>query len=188
MILENKDQIKFIEDLCNNICKGYQYKAVLFGGSLYILAEDTIFYYMNLESKIDPNFKYAFFSSGLNKSFMDENNTINVIHKYYELRSQMYNKVYENLSIMEDEKFNEYINVKTTDGANFFFVHTNNGKSPFIPIFNGLPNLNKNDTVTLELFNVIDNVYLVKMNIFKKKYNLSYELIYRILDVNRPLR
>jgi len=183
----NRDQINFINDLCESISKGVNYKAVLYMGGLYIFADDTVFYFVDLTTKFLDE-EYSFYRVGSSKYPLDENTKVNIVHKYYELKSLMTNKFYENLSILEDEKFNQLVNAKTTDGAGFYFINSFDKENIFIPVFNGLPSLNKKDTVALEIFDIGNHKFLVKMTVFKKKYNLSYELIYKILNVNRPLR
>jgi hypothetical protein len=113
-----------------------------------------------------------------------------VLDKYRELKGiELYNnKIFENDNLREDQKFEECINVNATDGATFYFMNANNNTTPFIPVFSGLPILNKNDKLKIELYDCNNHNVLVRMIIFKKKLNIPYDLYYKILDVNRPIR
>jgi hypothetical protein len=112
------------------------------------------------------------------------------LDKYRELKGiELYNnKIFENDNLREDQKFEECINVNATDGATFYFMNANNNTTPFIPVFSGLPILNKNDKLKIELYDCNNHNVLVRMIIFKKKLNIPYDLYYKILDVNRPIR
>jgi hypothetical protein len=120
---------------------------------------------------------------------LDDSTVNRVLDKYRELKSVELNnnKIYERIGIREDPRFEECISVKATDGASFYFMNANN-TNPFIPIFSGLPILNKGDTIDLELYDIGNYNVLVRMIIYKKKLKNVYDLYYKILDVNRPIR
>jgi hypothetical protein len=164
----------------------------VYNAHLYIIADRTVLYHIDLSGKLDPNILFGYHNSMDNFSevSIDEYTVNRVLNKYRELKGYELNnnKIYENNSLREDPIFEKYISVKATDGASFYFMNATNNTTPFIPIFSGLPLLSKGDSVKIELYDCGMYNVLVRMIIYKKKLNNSYDLYYKILDVNRPIR
>jgi hypothetical protein len=184
--------IDYIRSILKSMTRSTYLEVCIYNAHLYTIADRTVFYYIDLSSKLDPNIIFAY------HNLMDDFNAIvedqyvlhRVLDKYRELKGiELYNnKIFENDNLREDQKFEDCINVNATDGASFYFMNANNNTSPFIPVFSGLPILNKNDKLKIELYDCNNHNVLVRMIIFKKKLNIPYDLYYKILDVNRPIR
>lgn len=189
MILMN-DQIKYIDDLIHSMIRGVKVECLLYNGSLYVIADDTIFFYTNLSNKYDPSILYGYTLLGSEKSSLSRDEINFLINKYNELTSyeNIQNHIYEDPNLRSNEEFNNLTTgLKAGDGAKFYFMNARDC-TPFIPVASGLPILNQKDTLSIDLYNMGNHHILVKMKVYKKKYNLYYDMYYKILDVNRPIR
>ena len=186
------DVIEYIQSVMKSLTRSTYLEVCVYSAHLYIIADRTIFYHIDLSGKLDPNILFGYHNLMDNFSAIIEDEFIigRVLDKYKELRAiELYNnRIYENDSLRDDNIFEDCINAKATEGANFYFMNANNGTNPFIPVFSGLPIISKGDKVGIELFDCGGYNLLVRMNVFKKKLNNSYDLYYKILDVNRPIR
>ena len=186
------DVIEYIQTVMKSMTRSTYLEVCVYNAHLYIIADRTIFYTIDLSGKIDPNVLFGYHNQmdSFSTIIQDENMISKVLDKYKELRAiELYNnKIYEDDSLRQDEVFEECVGAKATDGASFYFMKANNNTTPFIPVFSGLPILNKNDNIKIELFECGQYNVLVHMTISKKKLGNPYDLYYKILDVNRPIR
>ena len=185
------DVINYIQSVIKSMTRSMYLEVCVYNAHLYVIADRTVMYYIDLSGKIDQNLLFGYHNLPDNFSaiILDDSTVNRVLDKYRELKSVELNnnKIYERIGIREDPRFEECISVKATDGASFYFMNANN-TNPFIPIFSGLPILNKGDTIDLELYDIGNYNVLVRMIIYKKKLKNVYDLYYKILDVNRPIR
>ena len=186
------DVIEYIQGVMKSMTRSTYLEVCVYNAHLYVIADRTVFYTIDLSSKLDPNLIFAYHNLMDNFSaIVEDQYTLNrVLEKYRELKAiELYNnKIFEDDNLREDQKFEECVNAKATEGASFFFMNANNNTTPFIPVFSGLPILNKNDKLKIELYECGAYNVLVRMIVFKKKLNIPYDLYYKILDVNRPIR
>lgn len=186
------DVIEYIQGVMKSMTRSTYLEVCIYNAHLFIIADRTIFYSIDLSGKLDPNLLFGYHNSMDDfAAVIQDDYTINkVINKYQELKAiELYNnKIFENDNLRDDQAFEDCINTKATEGATFYFMNASNGTTPFIPVFSGLPILNKNDKIKVELFDCGSYKVLVKMIVFKKKLNTPYNLYYKILDVNRPIR
>lgn len=185
------DTIDFIQSIIKQMTRSLYMEVCVIDAHLYMLVDHAVLYHIDLSNKIDPSLIVSYHNLSDDFSAIIEDNNIitTVTNKYLEIRSiELYNnKIYENNDIRSDPEFNKLINMKASDGASFYYINTNNNITPFIPIFSGLPIVNKPDSVALELYDIGQHKILVHMIIYKAKLKKSYDLYYKILDVNRPM-
>ena len=185
------DVINYIQSVIKSMTRSMYLEVCVYNAHLHVIADRTVMYCIDLSGKIDQNLLFGYHNLPDNFSaiILDDYTVNRVLDKYRELKSVELNnnKIYERIGIREDPRFEECISVKATDGASFYFMNANN-TNPFIPIFSGLPILNKGDTIDLELYDIGNYNVLVRMIIYKKKLKNVYDLYYKILDVNRPIR
>ena len=83
-----------------------------------------------------------------------------------------------------DEKFEELLQLKASDGMKFYHMLGKDMNTYLIPVFSGLPNLSKQDKLDIYLYDLQNAYLLVDMHIFKKKLNREISVRYRILKLN----
>lgn len=87
-----------------------------------------------------------------------------------------------------DELYNTIYSLKAEDGVRFIQI---NGKDLYhryiYPIFTGNPNLNKNDGLSLQIFDESRDTYIIKSCIYKKKINKYITCFSRHLNMDMPL-
>ena len=185
------DVINYLQSVIKSMTRSMYLEVCVYNAHLHVIADRTVMYCIDLSGKIDQNLLFGYHNLPDNFSaiILDDSTVNRVLDKYRELKSVELNnnKIYERIGIREDPRFEECISVKATDGASFYFMNANN-TNPFIPIFSGLPILNKGDTIDLELYDIGNYNVLVRMIIYKKKLKNVYDLYYKILDVNHPIR
>lgn len=197
--LTNSENVKdYVVKIANDIIKATSFVACLFNGNLIAIQDDAIMYIINLKGKVPDNSAFVFeknievkngYIFGTLSTPRDEINTYTSIVSYYHNinNSVQYNPIiYINNNLKEDPDFKEFLNIKAPDGVKKFFIKTPEGH-PFIPIMNGFPNLNKQDNLGIIMHDLGNHNILVREQIYKQKLKLTYDIIYKILDVNRPL-
>ena len=171
-----------LESICTNICKGIPYEAELYNSMLFILGDDTVLYIAQL-TNIPNNVKYQI--NNTSYYYMYPEDLENKIFRIYnEIIKSNYPLIYSDDNPRKDPKFEELLNKSSEDGANFYYINTENAH-PFIPIIKGFPNMCKSDSISLSLYDAGNHSMIVKYDILKKKQNIRYQMYYKILDVNR---
>ena len=193
MINQNiMDVIDYIRSIIKSITRSTYLEVCVYDAHLYIIADRTVLYCIDLTGKLDQNILIGYHNlmDDFTAIIPDEYTFNKVLNKYRELKAIELNnnKIYENDNLRDDQKFESCTGAKASDGASFYFMNANNNTTPFIPVFSGLPLLNKNDKVRIELYDCGAYNNLVRMIIYKKKLNIPYDMYYKILDVNRPIR
>ena len=89
-----------------------------------------------------------------------------------------------NKYVASDEKFEELLQLKASDGMKFYHMLGKDMNTYLIPVFSGLPNLSKQDKLDIYLYDLQNAYLLVDMRIFKKKLNREISVSYRILKLN----
>lgn len=176
--------LEFLNPYIKGAIAAGDYKAYLFQSTLYIMQDNATITRLDLSTKIDPNLCLS-----LDSGVLVQDNSF-VYQKYLEIQSLIShtnNMVYEDPVLMEDPEFFKLTNMKASDGAAWYFINTSIA-TIFIPVFLGLPNVKKQDVVSLRVYHMVDNRYLIRYTVFKKKLGCSYDLYYQILNVNNPLR
>lgn len=185
------DLIEYLTNIIKNLTRAIYMEVALSNSILIVIADNTVLYSMDLSGKIDPNINYGYRNNYDNYSshVVDYNLIPKLFYKYHEFQTdQLYNnKIYEDENLREDPTYEKYLGNKATDGASFYFMNASNC-TPFIPVFSGLPIISKQDRIGVNLFDLSNNIILVNYKIFKKKLNLHYNLYFKILDINRPIR
>lgn len=186
----NQDLLTYIEDLLHGITRGLPTKVLLYMGNLITIADDTFLYHVDISDKAAPDIMFGYKIISGDRVPLETYEVRELVNKYTWIRSicTVDNHIFENDALRDDPVYEKMIERKVSDGAELYFMNAK-GCTPFIPVFGGLPILNNKDTVGINLYKIDDQHHiLVDMNVYKKKFKLSYNLYYQILDVNRPIR
>ena len=166
-----------------------RYEGVLYQSYLYILVENSVLYVMDLTTLVDPAFTYAFNNVSIDTGIVAPIN-MNPYYKYADLQSiisHTSNMVYHDPDLQDDPKFMALATAKASDGAGFYFINTSIA-TIFTTVFPGLPSLQKTDAVGLKVYDIGEGKLLINYTVFKKKLKVTYEIFYKIINVNCPLR
>lgn len=77
--------------------------------------------------------------------------------------------IYHNVSLRENDTFNDIIALKSVDGASLFIV---DNKYP-MTIFGSILNVNKADTVELKIYYIDNHSFLSQFSVNKKKFTID---------------
>lgn len=191
MSLANPDQISYIENLVHGMIRGpFEIKVLVYGSNLFVVADDAFLYQADVSDKLTPDIMFGYKTrTDYGKKPLEDYEVDFIINKYRSIVSQCKpdNHIFENDALRDDPVYEEMTHLKVSDGARFYFMNAK-GCTPFMPVFSGLPILNNKDTAGVDLYDVGDHHIIVYMKVYKKKFNMTYNLYYRILDVNRPMR
>lgn len=168
---------------------GARYEGVLYQSYLYILVEGAVLYKMDLNGLVDPTMTFPFNNLTISDGILSPNN-MNPYYKYAEINSiisHTSNMVYHDPDLQDDPNFMAMATAKASDGAGFYFINTSIA-AICTTVFPGLPSLQKSDSVGLKVYNIGDGKLLINYTVFKKKLKVAYEIYYKIINVNCPLR
>ena len=88
-----------------------------------------------------------------------------------------------NDNLKDDPKFVDILDRNADDGADFYTVDAM-GIKIFIPVMKGFPNISKPDKIGLTLYDIGNNMTMVKYDILKKKLNINYSIYFNILNLS----
>ncbi len=168
---------------------GGLYEGVLYQSYLYILVEGAVLYKIDLSGLVDPAITFPFDRLTISDGILTRNN-MTPYYKYAEINSiisHTSNMVYHDPDLQDDPKFMAMATAKASEGAGFYFINTSIA-TVCTTVFPGLPSLQKSDSVELKVYNVDDGKLLINYTIFKKKLKVTYDIYYKIINVNCPLR
>ncbi len=185
-----QEHVDYINNVITSVVRGCDYEVALNKGNLYIFADNSIFYIIDVSSTlgIELNYGCKKFEGNVYPISMDEYN--NIIYKYKDISSTITpeNLLYENINVREDDSFTALNSMKASDGAGFYYIKIPE-KVICIPVFSGLPLLSKPDLAYLAIYrSTLPYEYIVNYIITKKKLKTTYGIIFKILDINRPIR
>ena len=196
----NNPQIKdYVIGLTNDVIKIPSYVACLFIGKIIILQDNAILYIIDISDKVPKEAAFMFekgieikdgyIFDTLATTRDNMNNYTSLVLKFEDTMAiKMISPIiYVNNDLKSDPSFQDYLNLKTVDGVKKFFIKTTDSH-PFIPVLAGFPNLNKQDGIGILLYDIGNHKILVQEQIYKQKLKINYDIYYRIIDVNRPLR
>lgn len=166
-----------------------RYEGVLYQSYLYIFVEGSVLYKMNLTGLVDPSITFPFNNATISNGIVAPNNMA-PYYKYAEINSiisHTNNMVYHDPDLQDDPKFMALATAKASDGAGFYFINTSIA-TICTTVFPGLPSLQKSDSVGIKVYNLTDGKLLINYTVFKKKLKVAYEIYYKIINVNCPLR
>ena len=184
---------KIIESLISKSLL-YDVEVMIYNGVLVFVVDNTLLYEIELKNPIDIGlitFKYSNIidypvdigiSSCFNNVYI-KNRLFSLYTNYKDLLIKN-NIVAQNTQLRDDEIFESLANLKAGEGMRYYNMIGNNMINYKIPIFSGFPNLNKQDTIGIDIRELPDNIHLlVDMNIFKKKINRNIHIYYRIIKL-----
>ena len=184
------DLIMFIKPYIQGMAKSVSAEILLVNGILYMLADNSVVYTMDLSTKVGPErYRLHYETGNITPVETDGRISNDLIVKVNQCLSDVHpnNMIFENPDLDQDEKFMEMAFAKASAGASFYFINTKLYPT-FIPVFTGFPLLNKGDKIGLKVYDIGNYKLLVNYTIFKKKFGSSYDMFFHILNVNRPLR
>lgn len=204
MNLLNQELTEFILTTIKSVSRftSLKIEGAIYNSTLVFLIDDSILYSLDLSGKIGSDIIIGFESDQIvsyeETGAASFNNTLITSSVAYNKITNLYNSItnecnsttclFDDPYILEDEQFSKKSSIKATEGCEMYNARSINGEFISVPVFAGLPLLIKNDTVGLSIYKSINNQYIVKYNVFKKKLNTNCFIHYRILDINRPLR
>ena len=103
---------------------------------------------------------------------------------YIDSRINFGPKVAQYNDLRSDPEFERLMNLKADDGMKFYKIPGfDKNKVYMIPVFSGFPNLNKQDTASVDIYANDGISVIVDMTIYKKKLNRDIHMIYKVLDI-----
>lgn len=184
------EMILFVKPYVQGMAKSVSAEILLVNGILYMLADNSVVYTMDLSTKIGPDrYRFHYETGNITPVETDGRVSNDIIVKVNQCLSDVHpnNMIFENPDLDQDKTFIDMAFAKAGNGASFYFINTKLYPT-FIPVFNGLPLLNKGDKIGLNVYDIGTNKLLINYNIFKKKFGCSYNVYFHVLNVNRPLR
>lgn len=181
----------YIRNIIKTICKTKEFKAVISDSTIYILLDKTQLIYLPLVGKIPLDLITSFDEESLKVSpdyIMDANHFEMITNKviYYRSIILSMNPAYVCENLREDQQFQNYITRKASDGASFYFMDVPQGRVP-ISVFSSLFNLNKADTIGVELYLIGEYsegcICVAVFHIYKANLKLKYDLYMRIMGL-----
>lgn len=185
-----QEHIDYIDNVIKSVVRGCDYEVALFKGNLYIFSDNSVYFVVNVSNTLGLELRYGCKKFESEIYPIDINQYNNIISKYRNLISTInpQNLLYENINVIEDEAFQKLNNLRASDGSGFYYINLPE-KTICIPVFGGLPLLNKSDTVCLDIYRgTIPTEYIVNYKVNKKKLKTTYDIVFKILDINRPIR
>ena len=112
-------------------------------------------------------------------------NKLNSVYYNYKNRLSDNYIVAQNTQLRDDEIYESLTSLRAGEGMKYYNMIGKDMVNYKIPVFNGFPNLNKQDEIGMTVYDMLDQSHLlVDMNIFKKKINRNIHIYFRILKLN----
>ena len=184
-----EEQIQSIDALVTKLSAAKVFTmGAIKNGSLYVMVNGGILYVVKIPI---PNDLYYFFFENIRiplnpllKYAVDP-----IMHMMYDVDScnglnyaNSVTLVYDNPDILMDEKFQEIINSKASDGS-FSYYFPIDGRNTFIYLTKNMFNLNKGDGLHFKVYRADCNRYIARFIIHKKKTKQDIELYFSFLDM-----
>lgn len=187
MITNNENS--YIRNIIKAICKTNAFTAAIYLSKLYIIVEKTQLYIINLDGKLNNDLIIGFDNTSLveNPEYILDSNCLDYVLKsasiYISYITDPNNIIYTYPDLKADPNFNEIMSYKSADGGKIYYIDEMNRDVP-IMTFGGLFNLNKADRISADIYRThINGVSLVNFHIYKKRINLNYDMIMRVLNM-----
>ena len=176
---------KIIKSIC--IYKTNKIRAVITeDNTLICIYDNTLMYIIKLKCQVILPAVFFVYDNDGNIVF-DNISTMDIIPTY-----QLYTNIINQQQLLlayqdgltENEDFQYYNNLKSSDGMKFYKMMGINNKIYMVPMFNGLLGLNKQDTLSMYLYYKDDTHIIVNNKIYKKKISRDINIIYNMLNIN----
>ena len=191
---------------CTDVCSGEVRKllqgfdsnsyVVVINDTMHILTDNTILYSIGLKTVTEST--YAFQIKDLlvldNPDVILYNQDVffYVMHKVNKIKTNCIEVVAEESNLEENPTYMQLMALKSSDGMKFFHLFSPKlNRNILIPVFTGLPKMNKQDRLSLAVYNYINennypinySMFLVKYTMFKKKFNRNIDICFTILGI-----
>ena len=162
---------------------------------LVFVVDNTLLYEIPLKNPIDIGiitFKYSDILTSIEELELDScypdiyiQNKLNSVYYNYKNRLSDNLIVAQNTQLRDDEIYESLTSLRAGEGMKYYNMIGKDMVNYKIPVFNGFPNLNKQDEIGMTVYDMLDQSHLlVDMNIFKKKINRNIHIYFRILKLN----
>lgn len=158
--------------------------------TLVIIVLDTSIYSVDLIGFIETNPIGFYYRDIISDDQVVINHSVfNEVSSYYSFYINFLNNTplaYEDNIRENNESFEEYTSLKSADGAKFYKLKNLNNIniSYIVPIFSGFPSLNKQDELSIYIYDLMDNTHvMVNLRVNKKKLKRTVNIYYRTLDL-----
>ena len=175
---------KIIKSIC--IYKTNKIRAVITEDNILIcIYDNTLMYIIKLKCQVILPAVFFVYDNDGNIVF-DNISTMDIIPTY-----QLYMNIINQQQLLlayqdgltENEDFQYYNNLKSSDGMKFYKMMGINNKVYMVPMFSGFISLSKLDTIGITIYDIQDGFLLLRMNIFKKKINREIIVDCRIINI-----
>lgn len=188
------EQAKKIISAIINKSEYFVTDVLIIGNTLVFVEDKTMLYVVELKDVCDISenniigFRFSDVSGFEDPSeYIMDYNIINIVSNYFNTYTNCINNcpvVYSDQNLTDNERFNELLNLKADEGLKFFNAYTSKMEAIHIPMFSGLISTNKQDTVGINVYDLLDNRHLlVNAVLFKKKINRTVHMYFRILKL-----
>lgn len=188
-----EEQIQSIEAIVTKLCAAKQFTlGAIKNGSLYVMVnggllyvvkipipnEVNYFFYENIRIPLNPLLKYV--TDPIMQMMYDVDSCNGLTY------TNAVTLVYDNPDILMDEKFQEILNSKASDGS-FRYYFPIDGGNTFVYLTKNMFNLNKGDGLDFKVYKVGYSYdrYIARFIIHKKKTKQDIELYFSFLDMVR---
>ena len=188
-IIENDIRCEEVRKLLTSFPKESYARVTYF--DIDIIVDNTVIYKTVLKTPPQKDLPVLYIDTQMLLREIDENCLIScpwVEQNYNWIMSRMMHGplLAQQSNLRDDPEFEKLLEFKSGDGMRFYKVPAfEKYKVYMIPVFTGFPNLNKQDTASIEIYAYNEISVIVIMKIFKKKFNREISMIYKILDITR---
>ena len=160
--------------------------------TLIMIVRDTVIYTVQLLN-VQPGFPISFNYNNIISLEEDEYIQDEILcirlrqiwNNYSNIETHNNLLAYEK-NLNENDEFNKLSSMKAKDGMKYFKIYGNIIDDVyFIPIFNKFPNLNKNDTIDIYVYQSGIEHFVIVMDIFKKKINRNIKMYFKTINLNQ---
>ena len=178
----------YIRNIIKAICKTNPFNAALYGPHLFIIVDKIQLYIIPLESSpISDTAMIGFDQESIeNENYIIDSGCFGSVMDKVNYYNEILNTtpcIYTQDNLQEVPQFQEYIRRKARDGAGFCRIGGPD-QNFFFSVFGSLFNLNKDDTINVDIHpDRWDGALLYHYHIYKKKLKLHYDMIMRNVNI-----
>lgn len=186
-----------ISNIITSVCKNSADVEVMVNGSLLVFVVKKTYMYITSIEGNDLRFGFSYSKLVSEKieyaELLADDFIFDKVQQVYLRYQNILNSRNPSVQIPDLRAFDEYINktegLKSTDGAKFIFITSDDMKKRYIyPVYTGYPVTAKSDGLGLSIYDLDYTRYLGVTSIYKKKLKKRIDLFVRYVNLDRPLR